>query len=84
MKGGACYRIRSRRPPNFPENQLGASLKAGGSDAPVPLPENFPENQLGASLKEPVVDRGSDQTGHFPENQLGASLKGIAFQGGCR
>ena len=41
---------------DFPENQLGASLKR---DGPLPAREgaqDFPENQLGASLKRRTED----------------------------
>ena len=36
---------------DFPENQLGASLKAVGAVLHVAPLIDFPENQLGASLK---------------------------------
>ena len=60
---------------NFPENQLGASLKAGIGVARRDSIAYFPENQLGASLKVAVDRDVHDDGGHFPENQLGASLK---------
>ena len=36
---------------NFPENQLGASLKPAAQMNDHAIMGNFPENQLGASLK---------------------------------
>ena len=62
-------------PMDFPENQLGASLKATrGTTRRCPRCD-FPENQLGASLKDPELRSAAQDPVYFPENQLGASLK---------
>ena len=60
---------------NFPENQLGASLKPVHGQGPSIVGGNFPENQLGASLKRNGTGLIGISYSDFPENQLGASLK---------
>ena len=63
---------------DFPENQLGASLKSELRTVPPRQLVHFPENQLGASLKFGGGRGGQAESGDFPENQLGASLKSAA------
>ena len=66
---------------DFPENQLGASLKPTPAPAVTIHCADFPENQLGASLKRVVAVRSCcELQEHFPENQLGASLKRMLDQ----
>ena len=60
---------------DFPENQLGASLKPMTWLPPWGRMKNFPENQLGASLKPYLSLTIVTRHANFPENQLGASLK---------
>ena len=60
---------------DFPENQLGASLKPSSFARNPRYQLDFPENQLGASLKRVHSSRQEVRHAHFPENQLGASLK---------
>ena len=61
----------------FPENQLGASLKAVAEGFQHTLGLDFPENHLGASLKGADREADSGEIPNFPENQLGASLKAV-------
>ena len=71
----SCAVLESRAPFDFPENQLGASLKLVGSEWHGGDSPYFPENQLGASLKLVCVLVTLWILDYFPENQLGASLK---------
>ena len=66
---------------HFPENQLGASLKASRPDTmrygPFALPR---EPTRGLIEGRPAPSERFIRTAHFPENQLGASLKGGTFE----
>ena len=48
------FRVYRSVTTDFPENQLGASLKLCGAVLRLVDRLNFPENQLGASLKPTV------------------------------
>ena len=60
---------------DFPENQLGASLKRKLPDGQRPQGGSLPREPTRGLIEAPCRAFVSELGEHFPENQLGASLK---------